>query len=71
VVTIGAGQTAIIDVTITPSRPSGRTVTGDLYVDQLGELSAAAANAQNFKPAQQFLPTGNEVASIPYRYSIR
>ena len=45
VFTIGAGRTAIIDVTITPSGPSGQTVTGDLYVDQLGELSSAAANA--------------------------
>lgn len=71
VFTIGAGRTAIIDVTITPSGPSGQTVTGDLYVDQLGELSSAAANAQNFKAGQQYLPTGNQVASIPYQYRIR
>jgi len=70
VVTIGAGQTAVIDVTITPTGVSGQTVTGDLYVDQLAELSASAANAQNFKPAQQYLASGNQVASIPYQYTI-
>jgi hypothetical protein len=70
VLTIGAGQTAVIDVTVTPSGASGQTVTGHIYIDQLAELSASAANAQNFKPAQQYLPSGNQVASLPYRYTI-
>jgi hypothetical protein len=70
VVTIGAGETAIIDITITPTGVPGQNVTGVLHVDQLGELSASAANAQNFLPAQQYLPTGNQVASIPYQYTI-
>ena len=70
VVTIDAGQTAIIDVTITRSGRSGQAVTGDLYVDQLAELSTSAANAQNFKPVQQYLPTGNQVAALPYQYRI-
>jgi hypothetical protein len=71
VVNVGAGETAVIDLTITASGASGTTVRGHLYVDQLSELSADAANAQNFAPAQQFLPTGNQVASIPYKYCIR
>jgi hypothetical protein len=55
-VTINAGQTVTIDVTITPSGPSGTRVQGTLYIDSY-------VNAP-------FQLTGNELAGIPYEYTI-
>ncbi|HKN72148.1 MAG TPA: S8 family serine peptidase [Terriglobales bacterium] len=59
-VTINPGQTVVIDVTITPSGASGTVVSGNLYVDDL--VSA-------LPPYDQF--TGDELAAIPYTYTIK
>jgi hypothetical protein len=59
-VTIKPGQTKIIDVTITPAGPSGTVVSGYLYVDDLvGAL-----------PPYSTI-TGDELAAIPYTYTIK
>ncbi len=58
-VTINPGQTATIDVTITPSAAPGTTVTGTLYVDDL--LTAVP-------PYDQF--AADELAGIPYSYTV-
>jgi len=60
VAVIGPGQTAVIDVTITPSGPSGTVVNGTLYVDAL---------ADGVAPYGQF--SGNELAALPYSYTIK
>ncbi|HUJ06618.1 MAG TPA: protease inhibitor I9 family protein [Streptosporangiaceae bacterium] len=57
---IGPGQTATIDITITPSGTSGTIVTGDLYVDDL---------LTNVPPYGQ--EGADELAAIPYRYMIK
>jgi Subtilase family/Peptidase inhibitor I9 len=58
-VTIEPGQSATINVTITPSAASGTVVSGDLYVDD----SASAV-----PPYAQL--TGDELAAIPYEYTV-
>jgi Subtilase family len=59
-VTINPGQTGVIEVTITPSGPSGTVVSGNLYVDDLvGDLPPYGQT------------TGDELAAIPYRYIIQ
>ena len=56
---IEPGESAIVNVTITPSGPSGTVVFGTLYVDDLvGDLP----------PYGQI--TGDQVAAIPYTYTI-
>jgi hypothetical protein len=60
-VVVAPGQTATIPVTITPTGPSGTPVSGTLYVDD--------ANFVLFRVFQQ--PNGNEVAAIPYSYTIK
>jgi hypothetical protein len=55
-VTINPGQTVTIKVTITPSGASGTLIQGTLYVDSF-------VNAP-------FQYTGNELAGIPYEYTI-
>jgi len=58
-VTINPGQTAVINVTITPGGPSGTVVSGNLYVDDLvGDLPPYGQT------------TGDELAAIPYAYTI-
>jgi hypothetical protein len=58
--TINPGQTGVINVTITPSGASGTVVSGNLYVDD--------ANLVAFG----FLaPNGNQVAALPYKYTIK
>jgi Subtilase family/Peptidase inhibitor I9 len=57
---INPGQTAKINVTITPSGPSGTLVTGDLYVDDF--LSSIPPYGQQ---------ASNEVSVIPYKYTIK
>jgi hypothetical protein len=59
-VTINPGQSATINVTITPSGASGTVVSGNLYVDDY--LSAVPPSAQI---------TGDELAAIPYTYTIQ
>jgi hypothetical protein len=57
---VAPGSSETIPVTITPSGPSGSTVSGTMYVDDeqaylLGGLA----------------PNGNQVAAIPYTYKIK
>ncbi len=59
-VVINPGQTAVIDVTITPSGASGTTVSGTLYVDDF---------AADVPPSGQF--SGDELAGLPYTYTIK
>ena len=58
-IVVNPGQTGVIDVTITPSGAAGTTVAGDLYVD---DFAGAVA------PYSQL--SGNELAAIPYAYTI-
>jgi Subtilase family len=57
---LGPGQHATIDVTFTPSGPSGSVVRGTLYVDDF--LVDVAPYGQE---------TGDELAAIPYEYKIK
>ena len=58
-VIVNPGQTATIDVTITPSGAAGTVVQGNLYVDDF--VSGVPPYGQE---------TGNEVSSIPYEYTV-
>jgi hypothetical protein len=59
-ITINPHQSAVIDVTITPSGSSGQVVNGILYVDDaVGDLP----------PYGQL--TGDQLAAIPYSYTIQ
>ncbi len=65
-ITVGPGETATIPVTITPTGASGTHVSGTLYLDdaaffQFGSIQAAITN----------FPQGNQVAAIPYTYTIK
>ena len=57
---IKPGQTRTIEVTITPSGASGTVVSGHLYVDDF---------VGNVPPYAQ--ETGDELAAIPYTYTIK
>jgi subtilisin family serine protease len=60
-VTVGPGQTTTIPVTITPSGASGTTNSGTIYVDD--------TNVFLFR---DFLsPNGNQVAALPYSYTVK
>jgi hypothetical protein len=59
-VVINPGQTAVINVTITPSGPSGTVVSGNLYVDDF--VSAIPPFSQ---------VSGDELAALPYTYTIK
>ena len=59
-VIINPGQTATIDVTITPSGASGTQVSGTLYVDDV---------LNNIPPYGQF--ASDELAGLPYSYTIK
>ena len=59
-VIINPGQTVVINVTITPSGPSGTVVSGQLYVDDY---------ASSVPPFGQ--TAGDELAAIPYTYTIK
>ena len=56
---VNPGQTAVIEVTITPSGPNGTVVNGTLYVDDL---------TYGVPPYGQV--SGDELAAIPYSYTI-
>ena len=58
-VVIQPGQTAVINVTITPSAAAGTVVSGDLFVD----------DAESGVPPYGQL-TGDELAAIPYEYTV-
>ncbi len=58
---VGPGQTGTIPVTITPSAPSGTQVSGTLYIDDASQLGF-----------QGYLGyEGNDVAAIPYSYTVK
>ena len=58
---IKPGQTATIDVTITPSAAKGTVVTGVLYVDDL---------VSNVPPPAFSQLSGDELAALPYQYTV-
>ena len=58
-ITINPGQSATINVTITPTGPVGTVISGDLYVDDF---------VNGVSPYGQL--TGDELAAIPYEYTI-
>jgi subtilisin family serine protease len=60
-VIVGPGQSAQIPVTITPKGAAGSTVSGTLYVDDDDSLL--------FDSYAE--PNGNQVAAIPYAYTIK
>ena len=65
-ITIAPGQTGTIPVTITPSGASGTKVTGTLYLDdtayfEFGSIQNALVN----------YPQADEVAALPYQYTIK
>jgi hypothetical protein len=59
-VLVNPGQTVTIPVTITPAGKSGTEVSGTLYIDTL---------VNGLPPYQQL--TGDEVAALPYSYTIK
>jgi hypothetical protein len=65
-ITVAPGQTATIPVTITPSGASGTKVTGTLYLDdtayfEFGSIQDAVVN----------YPQADQVAALPYQYTIK
>ena len=58
-VTVNPGQTATINVTITPDAASGTVVSGNLYVD---------VYESGVPPYTQL--SGDELAAIPYEYTV-
>jgi hypothetical protein len=59
-IVINPGQTATINVTITPSGASGTVVAGALYVDDFLSGVPPYGNI-----------SGDELAAIPYTYTIQ
>ncbi len=60
-VVVGPGQTASIPISVTPTGASGTRVRGTLFIDD--------ANFFLFDSIEQ--PNGNEVAAIPYSYTVK
>ena len=65
-VSVDPGQSATIPVTITPSGASGTTVSGTLFLDdtayfEFGSIQDALVN----------FPQADQVAAIPYKYTIK
>ena len=58
-VTIAAGKSAVIDVTITPSSGPGTEVTGVLYVDDV---------EADIPPYGQL--SGDQLVALPYAYTV-
>jgi hypothetical protein len=59
-IVINPGQTATINVTITPAGAAGTVVSGNLYVDDF---------VDNVPPYGQI--AGDELAALPYAYTIK
>ena len=60
-VVIGPGQSATVNVTITPTGAKGTVVSGNLYVDDLNTSVPPPATSQE---------AGNEVGALPYTYTV-
>jgi hypothetical protein len=58
-VEINAGQSATINVTITPNAAAGTAVSGDLYVDTLDEGIPPSGSS-----------SGDQMAALPYAYTV-
>jgi Peptidase inhibitor I9 len=58
-VTINPGQSATVNVTITPSAAAGTVISGKLYVDDI---------AEGVPPYGQL--AGSELSAIPYEYTV-
>jgi hypothetical protein len=65
-ITVGPGQTATIPVTITPNGASGTTVSGTLYLDDTAYFEFGS-----IQDALVSYPQADEVAALPYRYTIK
>jgi hypothetical protein len=61
-IVINPGQTATVNVTITPSAASGTVVSGNLYVDDFDT---------NVPPPVTSQESGDEVAALPYAYTVK
>ena len=61
-IVLNPGQTGTIDVTITPSGAAGTVVRGTLYVDTYDTGVPTAVYA---------VPAGDELAGLPYTYTIQ
>jgi hypothetical protein len=61
-VTVGSGQTAVINVKITPTA-GAHTVHGTLFVDDANLLATSYSSF--------FSPNANQVAAIPYSYRVK
>ncbi len=59
---INPGQTGTVNVTITPSAASGTVVSGNLYVDDFDS---------NVPPPVTSQESGDEVAALPYAYTVK
>ncbi len=65
-ITVAPGQTGTIPITLTPSGASGTKVTGTLYLDdtayfEFGSIQNAVVN----------YPQADQVAAVPYQYTIK
>jgi hypothetical protein len=60
-VTVPAGKTAMIPVTITPTAASGTQVSGTLYLDDYVDSTLGTYG----------YPTADQVAQIPYSYTVK
>ncbi len=65
-ITVAPGQTATIPITITPTGASGTNVTGTLYLDDTAyfEFGSIQNELVNY-------PQADEVAALPYQYTIK
>ena len=65
-ITVGPGQTGMIPVTITPSGASGTKVAGTLYLDDTAYIEFGS-----IQDALVSYPQADEVAALPYQYTIK
>ena len=61
------GERGVIDVTVTPSAASGTAVSGRLNVDTL----AATKGFPSANPSTAITWSGDEVAALPYSYTVK
>ncbi len=64
IISVPAGKSVTIPVTITPSGAKGTVVSGQLFVDNLSLISFLSA------PLGGLTPGAQELSTIPYRYTI-
>jgi hypothetical protein len=65
-ITVDPGQTATVPVTITPSGASGTKVTGTLYLDDVADFEFGS-----IQDAVVNFPQADQVAALPYQYTIK